>query len=369
MRAEAAIPFTKIVEGLPSTIPFTGPETLERLQGKMFSARIGANESAFGVSPKAQLAMRTAIEQASWYGDPESFELRSALAKIHNVEMDEIVVGAGIDEILGNIVRMVVEPGLPVVTSLGAYPTFNYHIKGFGGKIETVPFSNDHEDPNALLDRAAELRAPLFYLSNPDNPMGSWHNANTVQEMIDNVPKGSILILDEAYADFAKAEIIPEIDTGNPRVIRLRTFSKAHGLAGARIGYAIANKHLIGGIAKIRNHFGVNRIAQEGALASLQDKAFLASVLAEVERGRAHYTSLAKRLGMKALPSMTNFVAIDVGGAERAQRLLTALQEKGVFIRMPGVAPLNRCIRVTIGTKTEREIFENALTSLIEEGL
>lgn len=362
------IPFTALLRSLPATTPFVGPEAIERQRGRTFEARIGANESAFGISPKAAAAMREAVERISWYGDPESYDLRQALAAKHGVAMEEICVGGGIDELLGLVVRMTVTPDTPVVTSLGAYPTFNYHVAGFGGRLVKVPYVEDREDPESLLAAVKAEGAPLVYLANPDNPMGTWHQAAAISDFIAALPQNSLLVLDEAYIEFAPDGLAPAIDTGDPRVIRMRTFSKAHGMAGARIGYAIAHRELITGLNKIRNHFGLNRIAQAGALASLGDADFLAQVAAEVEAGRQDYYALTRRLGLSAIPSATNFVAIDVGSGERARAILQALQDENVFIRMPGVAPLDRCIRVSVGRPEERALFaaafEKALASL-----
>ena len=348
------IPFSSIVRELPATIPFVGPEAIERRVGRPFEVRIGANESAFGVSPRAAEAMRAAIETISWYGDPEGHDLRAALAEHHGVEPGEVCLGAGIDELLGFVVRMLTEPGTPVVTSAGAYPTFNFHVAGLGARLVTVPYRDDREDPDALAAAVRESGAPLVYFANPDNPMGTWHGAGRVRAFIDALPENVVLALDEAYMDFARQATDWPMDPGDPRVLRLRTFSKAHGMAGARIGYCIGNRDLVTGLNKIRNHFGVNRIAQAGALASLRDPGFVAGVKAEVEAGREEYARLAVSLGLAALPSATNFVAIDVGGRDRARALLLELEARGVFVRMPGVAPLDRCIRITVGTAPER---------------
>jgi len=360
------IPFTEIVEGLPATTPFVGPEAIERQQSRTFKARIGANESAFGVSPAAAKAMQEAIQSASWYGDPENYDLRKALAEEHGVAMDEVVVGGGIDELLGLVVRMVVEPGTPVITSLGAYPTFNYHVAGFGGRLETVPYSNDHEDPDALLAAATAHDAPLLYFANPDNPMGTWYRASDVQSLIDAVPAGKLLVLDEAYVEFAPEPTDPPIDTSDPRVIRMRTFSKAHGMAGARIGYAIAHPDIITGINKIRLHFAVNRIAQIGALASLHDREHVTKVVAEVARGRQAYYDLATRLQLPYVPSATNFVSIDVGSGDRARAIVQELATNGVFIRMPGAPGLDRCVRITVGTPADRAVFADAFKAALD---
>jgi histidinol-phosphate/aromatic aminotransferase/cobyric acid decarboxylase-like protein len=166
-------------------------------------------------------------------------------------------------------VRLLVAPGAAVVTSAGAYPTFGYHVTGFGGQLLTVPYRADAEDPEALLLAARKAGAQLVYLANPDNPMGSWHRGRRVQEMIERLPGGAVLCLDEAYADFAPPDALPPLDPNEPRVIRMRTFSKAHGMAGVRVGYAIGHPELIAAFDRVRNHFGVGRIAQAGALAAL----------------------------------------------------------------------------------------------------
>ncbi len=360
------IPLTELVSSLPATIPFVGPETLERQTGRIFDARIGANESAFGMAPRAMQAIVDAAGHAAWYGDPENYELRDALAQKHRVPLEHICVDAGIDSLLGLIVRMLISPGQSVTTSLGAYPTFNYHVAGFGGVLQTVPYRNDHEDPQGLLARAAETDSPLIYLANPDNPMGTWHDADTIRQMIEQVPENRVLALDEAYAEFAPDGTLPPVDTGSDRVIRLRTFSKAHGMAGLRIGYAIAHPDLISGLNRIRNHFGVNRLAQAAALASLQDPGFLTDVLGRVTRGRQKISALASRHGLSALASATNFVAVDMGSAERANQLRLSLQSLGVFVRMPGVAPLNRTIRIGVGTEAEHAHLESVFTEALQ---
>ena len=363
--SDAHIPFTGIVSALPSSTPFVGPEALERTRGRPFKTRLGANESAFGISPKAAAAIEREISRASWYGDPENYELREELAAKHGVAIEEICVGAGIDNLFSVIVRMTVSPGVPVVTSLGAYPTFNYQVNGNGGLLKTVPYHRDKEDPDALLDAARNEGAPLLFIANPDNPMGTWHDADTIQRMIDNVPPGKLLVLDEAYIEFAPDGTEPPLDTSNPRVIRTRTFSKAHGMAGMRIGYAIGHKDLITGLNKIRNQFEVTRLSQVAALASLSDTAHVTSVFEEVERGKREYEAIADKHGFIALPSATNFVAIDVGNGDKARAILSALGEEGVFVRMPGVPVLDRCIRVTVGTQEDRAIFSDALDKVV----
>ena len=359
---------TPLAASLPSTVPFVGPETQERGIGRPFAARLGANESGFGPAPEALAAMRAASAEAWMYGDPEAHDLRHALAAHHGVGPEHIRLGEGIDGLLGDLVRLTVEAGAPIVTSAGAYPTFAYHVAGYGGTLHTVPYAGDHEDPDALLAKAAEVGARLIYLSNPDNPMGSWHDAATVRRMIERVPEGATLVLDEAYADLAPAEAIPPLDPTDPRVIRMRTFSKAHGLAGLRVGYAIGHPDLIGAFDRVRNHFGLGRVAQAGALGALRAVGWLDEVRARVAASRARIEEIARDHGLTPLPSATNFVALDTGrDGTFARALVAALGRRGVFVRMPGVAPLDRCIRVSCGPEAEMHAFAAVLGDAITE--
>ncbi|NKB26623.1 MAG: pyridoxal phosphate-dependent aminotransferase [Rhodobacteraceae bacterium] len=354
--------FTELAASLPATVPFVGPETQERARGAPFIARLGANENIFGPSPRAIAAMADAAGDAWMYGDPENHDLRAALAAHHGVPSDNIVVGEGIDALLGYLVRLLIGPGDAVVTSDGAYPTFNFHVAGFGGALHKVPYRDDHEDSEALLAKAAAVDARLIYFANPDNPMGSWHKAAVVTDMIGRVPDGAVLILDEAYGEFAPEDSLPPLDTSDPRVIRMRTFSKAYGMAGARIGYAIGHSDLIGAFNKLRNHFAVNRIAQAGALAALADQGYLASVVADVAAARDRIGSIAAENGLSTLPSATNFVAIDCGrDGDFARAVQAGLVERGIFARMPFVAPQDRCIRISAGRPTDLEAFALAL--------
>lgn len=354
--------YTPLVASLPASVPFVGPEALERRMGRPFRARLGANESVFGPSPRAIEAMRAAAAECWMLGDPENHDLRRAIADAHGVTPGHVVVGEGIDGLFGYLVRLLVGPEDPVVTSAGAYPTFNYHVEGYGGRLHTVPFRDDAEDPDALVARSAETGAKLVYLSNPDNPMGSWHTGKRIEAMIEALPSGTLLVLDEAYIDFAPPGTAPRIDPDDPRVIRMRTFSKAFGLAGARVGYALAEPALIAGFDKVRNHFAMGRVAQAGALAALADRAHLETVLEQVAAARLRLGAIAADNGLVALPSATNFVTIDCGGdGAVARRVVSELAARGIFVRMPFVAPQDRCIRVTAGRPRDLDLLAEVL--------
>jgi histidinol-phosphate aminotransferase len=357
--------FTHLIETLPSTVPFVGPETIVRRTGIPMRARIGANESVFGPSPKAIFAMQEAAHDSWKYGDPEVYDLRKAIADHHKIGVENVTVGEGIDGLFGLAVRLFVEPGVTVANSYGAYPTFNFHVAGFGGKLVTTPYIDDCEDPTSLLDLATREKAKLIYFANPDNPMGTCWKAKAVQDLIDNIPKGSLLMLDEAYHDFAEGTV-PDLDMSNPNLIRFHTFSKAYGMAGVRVGYALGHPHLISAFDKIRNHFGVNRMGQAGALAALADHEYLASVKTRVARAREKIYAIAKLNGMKPIPSSTNFVAVDCGrDGAYARKIVDGLATHGIFVRMPGVTPLNRCIRISVGNDENLGCLEQALPEVI----
>ena len=364
------LPFTALIESLPSSVPFVGPEALERRTGVSFRARIGANENVFGPSPKVIAAIAEAARGIWQYCDPENHDVKVALARHHGVAPENIVVGEGIDGLFGLAVRLFVEPGVTVATSLGAYPTFNFHVRGFGGRLVTTPYVNDREDPASLLDLARRENARLIYFSNPDNPMGSWWEARTINRFIADLPEGTLLMLDEAYGEFAPPGTLPPLDVSNPRVLRFRTFSKAYGLAGMRLGYAIGHAALVTAFDKIRNHFGVTRIGQQAAIAALADQGHLASVVCKVAEARGTLAAIARANGLTPLPSAANFVAIDCGrDGDYAKQVLDNLVARGVFVRMPGVTPLDRCIRVTAGTPDDLAVFAAELPMALKDAL
>ncbi|MCP8897530.1 pyridoxal phosphate-dependent aminotransferase [Shinella daejeonensis] len=362
--------FTALAQTLPATVPFVGPEAIERNRNLPLRARIGANESGFGPAPSVLEAIRAAADTVWMYADPENFALKEALAIHHGLSRDNIAIGGGIDGLLGEIVRLVVEPGTPVVTSLGGYPTFNYHVNGHGGRLVSVPYAGDREDLDGLLAAARREDAPLVYFANPDNPMGSWWDAGSVVTFARALPERSLLILDEAYCETAPEGSTPAIDAliGLPNVLRMRTFSKAYGLAGARVGYAIGTLGNALAFDRIRNHFGMARISVEAALAALQDQAYLRDVTGRIAAAREHLTGIARANGLQPLPSATNFVTVDCGrDGAHARAIVDGLMEHGVFIRMPGIAPLNRCVRISVGPEVDMALLEEVLPRVLKQ--
>lgn len=355
-----------IAASLSETVPFVGPEAIERRDGVRTRARIGANENPFGPAPSVLAAMQAATRDTWHYGDPENHDLRVAIAAHLGIPAANVMPGEGVDAILGMAVRLFAAPGSTVVTSLGGYPTFNYHIAGYGAVMHTVPYIGDREDIDALARAARDTNAAMVYLANPDNPMGSWWDAASVERFIAAVPESTMIVLDEAYGEFAPPGTLPALDIDRVNLLRMRTFSKAYGMAGARVGYVIGEATNISAFNRIRNHFGISNIAQSGAIAALADAAHLASSIEAVRQSLAAIANIARRHGLEPLQTATNFIAIDCGrDGPHAQAILNGLAARGIFVRKPAVTGLNRCIRVSAGTEADVALFEQALGEVL----
>jgi histidinol-phosphate aminotransferase len=369
---EAGVPrLTALAAGLPSTVPFVGPEAQERARGGIFRARLGANESGFGPSPAVIAAMEAAAPLMWRYCDPENWDLRAALATHCRLTPGHVTVGEGIDALLGSIVRLWAAPGETVVTSFGAYPTFNYHVAGYGARLVTVPYRNDREDIEALADAARRENARIAYLANPDNPMGTWWGAADIAAFIDALPSSTLLILDEAYGETAPPDTLPALDAAffdrHPNVLRLRTFSKAYGLAGLRCGYGLGHPAAIRAFDKVRNHFGVTAMSQAAAMAALGDQHWMLSVVGRITAARGTLGAVARSNGFDPLPSATNFVTMDCGrDGPFAKSVLEGLIADGIFVRKPMAPGLDRCIRVSCAPEETLAVFAEALPGVLK---
>jgi histidinol-phosphate aminotransferase len=244
-------------------------------------------------------------------------------------------------------------------------------VAAHGAVLATAePTADAAIDVDALIAQAKLVAPKAVYVANPDNPSGAFVSAAEIARLRAGLADDCLLVIDEAYADFVAPALLPP-DTLDPRTIRLRTFSKAYGLAGARIGYAVAPVAFIAAFQKIRQHFGVNRTGQIGALAALGDEPFARAVSTEVAVGRAEYAVLGARLGVRTLPSWTNFVCFEIGSRRAAEAMVESLLERGVFVRKPYAPPIDGFIRVTVGASAERatfaQIFSEALARVREK--
>jgi histidinol-phosphate aminotransferase len=359
--------FTPLIESLPVSIPFVGPEALGRKSGVPVVARLGANENVFGPSPKVIAALQAHAQNAWSYGDPELYDLKLALAKHLGASPENIAISEGIDGLHGLTVRMFVGAGDKVIYTAGAYPTFGVHVKAFGGNLITTPYVDDREDFATLIKLAKTERPKLLGIVNPDNPMGTWWPAADVQNLIDETPEETMVLIDEAYSEFAPEGTVPLLDVTRKNVLRFRTFSKAYGLAGMRIGYVIGHPDIISSYDKVRNHFGVTRLSQVAALTALHDQDWMRHVVREVAAGRERLYDIARANDLKPITSATNFVTIDCGrDGAYATAIVAGLLNHGIFIRMPGLAPQNRCIRISAGTAKNLDLLAEALPKVLK---
>lgn len=354
--------FSHLLQTIPAITPFIGPETIERANGVPFQLRLGANESLFGPSPKALAAMKEATGRTHLYCDPEGYDLRKAIADSNGVRVENISIGAGIDDLLLLLSRAYLNPGDKVVTTLGSYPTFEYAVAGVGGALTKVPYLNDKPDLDGLIGEAKG--AKIAYLANPDNPSGHWSTPSGVRAFADALPEETLFILDEAYSDFAPESTNALFPAEDGKTIRVRTFSKGHGMAGSRVGYLIAPAESVAQLNKIRLHFGVNLIAQAAAIASLEDLSHLDYVVKETENQRQTLAKLAESKGLRPLPSKTNFLTIEMASLEAALETVERLKQRQVFIRKPSQPPLDRCIRVSLGRPEDMAIFAEIFEAL-----
>jgi histidinol-phosphate aminotransferase len=345
-----------------------GPEELARSAGVDGLVRLGSNESPFGPSPKALAALQAGAHGVSRYGDPSCAELRAAIAAHHGVDRACVTVGAGIDDLLGWVVRAFVPPGGATVAGLGAFPTFEMHALGFGTRLERVPYlPSGHTDLAGFTQAAERAGGALVFLPNPDNPSGSSYSWPDVLSFVDALPDNSLVIHDEAYANYLEPAHRFPLDAIDARIVRLRTFSKEYGLAGMRVGYALAPPDTIAALDAVRLLYGVSRPAQAAALAALADTAFVEDVVRRVAEGREEYATLGAELGLPTLPSTTNFVLFDFGDAPRAVAAVAALLQTGIHVRKPPHSPLDRFVRVSVGSEAERAAFANALRRIARD--
>jgi histidinol-phosphate aminotransferase len=345
--------YNKILEKLPNSIPFKTPERIERENNAKFLLRMGANENIWGVSPLAIEAGFESLSESWKYNDPECFILRNALANHHGIRPKQLVFGEGIDGLLGLVVRACVNHGSPVVMSKGSYPTFEYHVYGYGSELIEVDYHDFKPDILGLIAAVKSTNAKLVYLANPDNPSGSFYDRHLITSFVESIPRDCMIILDEAYADFVDKEELLDETLLLPNLIRMRTFSKIYGLAALRVGYGIACESVIENLNKIRLQFGVGMVGQTMCNAALKDIDFVNMVKEQTANGRTQLYNIAKEIGLLALPSRSNFVAIDMGSRTASIKAVALLMEKGIFVRRPNKPSLDHFIRVTVSTKAD----------------
>ncbi|SEL44055.1 pyridoxal phosphate-dependent aminotransferase [Halomonas daqiaonensis] len=334
------------------TNPFPGIRVLERRLGREIPHRLGSNEGL----DMPHRALRehfgdAMVEHAYCYGDSEALGIRQRLAEQQGIPLEALLVDAGADSLIALTLRTVAEPGTSVVATGGTYPTFGYFARGQGCRLVEVPYDEAPgrlaPDLEALSTAARREQARLVYLANPDNPGGHLHDDAAVRRLRETLPDDCWLLLDEAYHDFRDDAESPFAREVLPGVIRLRTLSKAHGMAGLRVGYAIAEPETLAMMMKVRIHYAVSTLTQAAAELVLdhpdETHEHIAAVLKRRERLAEHF----RGLGAEVLPSATNFIAIRLPSAELAERVNRELLEDGRLIARPAHPNLGHVLRIT----------------------
>lgn len=362
--------FNMMIAGLKPAARLVGPREREARRGRPYVLRLGANESQFGPSPQAMNVLHSNAGSVSEYCDPTHTDLRQAIAGKWGCGIEHVAIGEGVEGLLEVFARVFVNPGDVAVSSRGTYPTLAYYVEALGGTMQYQPYLPSKEiDVSGLLHTAHRYHAKLMYLANPDNPTGNLLSAGTVRQILTNLPAGCVLLLDEAYADFVQdPRDLLLCSEQWPALIRLRSFSKAHGIAGARIGYAIADGAFMRVAERVRQRYGVSKLSQEMAAAAFEDHAFLEHVRRQNAEALLHYQSIAERLGARYLPSHANFLAFDFESPAAANLIADGCEQHDVLVMQPNDGLLSSLIRITTAQPAARRLLEEVLLGVPAEG-
>ena len=348
------------IRGLPVYQPGKPIEEVQRELGLRTVVKLASNENPLGPSPKAVSAMRKALKQLHRYPDARCDALRQRLAEHLQVDAASILAGNGSDELLVLALRAFVNPGDHVVVAQPTFLIYELQARAAGASVTTVPLTRYRYDLPAMR-RAVTAQTKLVFIANPDNPTGTYVTSDELEAFVKDLPPQTIVCLDEAYYEYVEANDYPQSLPwiGRWPLIVTRTFSKAYGLAGLRVGFCVAQPSLIRAMDVVREPFNVNRLAQVAAAAALDDTLFLQKTKKLAQEGRRYVCAELSRLGLQVIPSVTNFLLVEVGtgAAALAKRLL----EEGVIVREMSAWKLGGHLRVTIGTMSDNRRLTKAI--------
>lgn len=314
--------------------------------------KLASNENPLGSSPKAMAAMTAALRQSALYPDGGCVNLRAALADKHGVRPDQIVVGNGSNELLELLGHVFLRPGDEAVMGAPAFIVYKLVTLLFGARAVEVPLVNHVHDLSAMA-AAVTTRTRLVFLPCPNNPTGTINSAAEMVAWAEALPDHVVLVVDEAYAEYLDERVEWErLVAAGRKVIVLRTFSKIHGLAALRVGYGVAGVELAGLLQRVRQPFNVNAIGQAGALAALADSAWIEHCREANRAGLKQLEAGFRAQGRAFVPSVGNFVLVQVG---RGAEAFAALQRRGVIVRPVGAYGMPEWVRVTVGAPAQNE--------------
>jgi histidinol-phosphate aminotransferase len=346
-------------------VPGRPIEEVER-ELKIRAVKLASNENPLGPSPRAIEAAREALGGVNRYPDGGGHYLREALAGLHGVRLENVILGLGSSELIDLSARMMVRPGDEGLTSLGSFPLFYIAIQATGGQLVTVPLKDHAFDLDAIA-RAITPRTSFVILANPNNPTGTMFTADEFDSFLARVPEDVLVVLDEAYCDYVQhpgyTRSIARVRDG-ANVLVLRTFSKVHGLAGMRIGYGIGPAALLKEMDKVRTPFNTTSIAQAAALAAMGDVEHTRRSVESNRAGMLQLTAGLDKIDAKFVPSFGNFIYIEAG--IRASEVGRELEKLGVIVRPLDWMGMPDGLRATVGTADENEKFLAAYEKVVK---
>ncbi len=338
--------------------------------------KLASNENPFGPSPRAVEAIRAAAQEVNLYPDNDSTELRQELARRHQIDPSQIFLADGSLGMLDIMARTLLGPGLNCVTSERSFISYPLVTLAAGGELITTPLQNDAYDLNAIT-AAINDNTRMVLLANPNNPTGTMFDADATEEFLRKVPEHVLVVLDEAYYDFASSfatqrgltysRSLDYVRAARRNVIVLRTFSKAHGLAGIRLGYGCGDAELFQYFGRVRNSFSVSVVAEAAGLAAIRDEAHIRRTVENNATGAAWLMPFFAELGLRAVPTSANFIYFEVD--EDANAFAQRMQTHGVIVRSLVPWGIPNGIRVTIGTPQQNEHFVSALKKVVRQAV
>lgn len=368
MNRKMSVKFRRALENLRPYPPGKPIEEVQREYGIPCVIKLASNENLYGPSPRVLSALRQKLKQINYYPDANVYVLTQTLAKKLRVKPTNLIFGNGTDELILLIALTFLESSDNIVISKNAFIRYKMAAQVMGVPWKAVPMLNFCHNVEALL-AAVDAQTRAIFLDNPNNPLGTCIGSKELEYLLQNLPQTVLLIVDEAYREFVSRRDYHhrsvEFLSKHPNLVLLRTFSKVYGLAGLRIGYAIANEEVISAINRVRPPFNVNSLAQAAALAALDDDAYIKQVAKNIVAQRKWLSKELRKLGLKFLPSETNFITIEMNSD--STMIAESLMKKGIIVRPLAGFGLKNYIRVTIGKPEHNQAFLKALKEILNQ--
>ncbi len=347
-------------------VPGKPIEEVKREFGLTDVIKLASNENPLGASPKVLAALHVALDEINYYPDAQTYYLREALSRRFGVPADYIALGNGADGLIREVCLAYLEEGDEVIVSRSSFPVYDVSTQVMGGRLVKTPLKHQGLDLAAMA-AAITLRTKVIFVCNPNNPTGTIVTAPEVERFMAQVPDEVLVVLDEAYYEFVDSSEYPDslryVREGRKNVVVMRTFSKVYGMAGIRLGFALACPEVMTALLTVRESFPVNRLAQAAGLAALEDDEFMRRTVEMNHTGRLYLYREFERLGLACTRSHTNFVLVRVG--PQAGKLFQALLRQGVIVRPCTGYDLPEYVRITVGTPEQNARLISALETVL----